>query len=353
VSSDRPVFVVGCPRSGTTLLSLMLHAHPRIAMPPESRFLISTWRDRDQWADLSTREQQRRLARSITRRRSRLDDLGLERKPTVRAIMQSPATLGSAFGTVFAEYARLHGKARWGDKRPLYYMEVDVLLRLFPDAQVVHIVRDPRANIASLKRMPWWPYDSVGSAAQWAHAEWCSRRNARRLPADTFHVVRYESLVADPRRVLGELCAFLGEDFAEAMLEPAEVRDVVPERKTWHANLDSEISTERVEAWRERLEPVEIGLAETVLRRQLRRWDYPVTGAGRRPGPVLLARYVAAALARHVSSWLRWAQEGRWARRATYPVAAQLTSEQVALARRRGELQPPRGRRRPQSQPGA
>ncbi|HYJ77354.1 MAG TPA: sulfotransferase, partial [Actinomycetes bacterium] len=68
MSSDRPVFVVGCPRSGTTLLSLMIHAHPRIAMPPESRFLISTWRERDQWADLSARKQHRRLARSITRR---------------------------------------------------------------------------------------------------------------------------------------------------------------------------------------------------------------------------------------------------------------------------------------------
>ena len=348
VSSDRPVFVVGCPRSGTTLLSLMIHAHPRIALPPESRFLISTWRERDQWADLSTRKQVRRLARSVTRRRSRLDDLGLERRPTVRAIVHAPPTLGSAFGTVFAEFARLHGKARWGDKRPLYYMEVDVLLRLFPDAQIVHIVRDPRANMASLKGMPWWPYDSVGSAAQWAHAEWCSRRNSRRLPADTFHVVRYESLVADPRHVLGELCEFLGEDFDEAMLAPAVVRDVVPERKTWHANLDSSVSTERVEAWRDRLEPWEIGLAETVLSRQLARWDYPRTGAGRRPGPVLLARYAAAALARHGSSWLRWAQEAREARRATYPVAAQLTSGQVEQARRRAELLPPRGPRRRQ-----
>ena len=196
--------------------------------------------------------------------------------------------------------------------------------------------------------MPWWPYDSVGSGRPWAHAEWCSRRNSRRLPADTFHVVRYESLVADPRRVLGDLCDFLGEDFDEAMLAPAEVRDVVPERKTWHANLDSSVSTERVEAWRDRLEPWEIGLAETVLSRQLARWDYPRTGAGRRPGPVLLARYAAAALARHGSSWLRWAQEARDARRATYPVAAQLTSGQVEQARRRAELLPPRGPRRRQ-----
>ena len=124
--------------------------------------------------------------------------------------------------------------ARWGDKRPAYFHEVDVLLRLFPDAQIVHIVRDGRANVASLKKMPWWPYDSIGSMATWSQAEFCSQRNSTKLPADTFHVIRYESLVADPEPVLRELCAFLDEDFDPAMLEPSEVRDVVPEKKTWH-----------------------------------------------------------------------------------------------------------------------
>jgi len=340
VSSDRPVFVVGCPRSGTTLLSLMIHAHPRLAMPPESRFLLALWRRRAELADLSTRQEHRRLARTITRRRSRLDDLGLDRRETVKAIMAAPPTLGSAFGTVFAEFARRHGKARWGDKRPLYYQEVDVLLRLFPDAQIVHIVRDGRANVASLKAMPWWPYDSIGAMAQWSHAEWCSRRNSRRLPADTFHVVRYESLVTDPRPVLGELCDFLEEEFDPAMLQPAEVREIVPERKTWHAKLDSAVSTDRVDAWRDRLEPWEVGLMETVLARKLARWDYPLSGAGPRPGPVRLGRYAAAVLARHGSARLRWWQEARDAAAGGYPVAAQLTSGQQERARRRGELLP-------------
>ena len=340
MSSDRPVFVVGCPRSGTTLLSLMIHAHPRLAMPPESRFLLTLWRRRAELADLSTRKKHRRLARNIARHRSRIVDLGLDQRATIKAIMAAPPTMGSAFGTVFAEFARLHGKARWGDKRPLYYQEVDVLLRLFPDAQIVHIVRDGRANVASLKAMPWWPYDSIGAMAQWSHAEWCSRRNARRLPADTFHIVRYESLVAEPRRVLGRLCDFLEEDFHPAMLEPARVREIVPERKTWHANLDESVSTDRVDAWRARLEPWEVGLMETVLPRKLARWGYPVTGAGRRPGPVRLSRYAAAALARQGSSRLRWWQESREAAAESYPVAAQLTSGQLERARRRGQLLP-------------
>jgi hypothetical protein len=144
--------------------------------------------------------------------------------------------------------------------------------------------------------------------------------------------VRYESLVADPEAVLREVCTFLDEELDPAMLEPARVRGVVPQSKTWHTRLDEPVSTARVESWRRTLEPWELGLAETVLRAGLARWDYPRTGAGRRPGPLLLARYARAITQRQATMQLRWASERREARRPVYPVAARLTSGQRALA---------------------
>lgn len=338
MTSDRPIFVVGCPRSGTTMLSLMIHAHPRLAMPPESRFLIKTWRKRERFGDLSTEQQRVALAKSCVRAGSKLRDLGLYPRETMQAILAAPPTIGSAFGTIFKMFADKHGAARWGDKRPAYYQEVDVLLRLFPDAQIVHIVRDGRANVASLKRMPWWPYDSIGSMATWSQAEYCSRRNTKRLPPDVFHVIRYESLVADPEPVLRELCAFLEEDFVPAMLEPSQVRDVVPEKKVWHENLKQSVNTDRVESWRQGLEPWELGLMETVLRRKLQRWGYPISGDGRRPSPKLVAKYAQDAFQRRSAMRKRWSRENREAVSATYPVAAQLTSRQIELAKEKGEL---------------
>jgi len=332
VSSDRPIFVVGCPRSGTTMLSLMIHAHPRMAMPPESRFLLKEWRRRAKFGDLSTPEQRMKLAKACVRSGSKVRDLGLDPQETLEAILAAPPTMGSAFGTIFKMFADRHGKPRWGDKRPAYYQEVDVLLRLFPDAQIVHIVRDGRSNVASLKKMPWWPYDSIGSMAAWSQAEYCSRRNQKRLPADTFHVIRYESLVADPEPVLRELCRFLDEDFHPAMLEPSEVRDVVPEKKTWHGNLKQSVNTDQVESWRKGLDPWELGLMETVLRRKLKRWNYPISGAGERPSPKLVARYTKDAFERRSAMRKRWAEESREAATSPLPVAARLTSGQLALA---------------------
>lgn len=332
MSSDRPIFVVGCPRSGTTMLSLMIHAHPRMAMPPESRFLLRSWRNRKKFGDLSSPEQRMALAKACVRTGSKVRDLGLDPQEVLEAILAAPPTYGSAYGTIFKMFADKHGKARWGDKRPAYYQEVDLLLRLFPDAQIVHIVRDGRANVASLKKMPWWPYDSIGSMAAWSQAEYCSRRNAKRLPADVFHVVRYESLVANPEPVLRDLCRFLEEDFHPSMLEPSEVRDIVPEKKVWHGNLKQSVNTDRVESWRKGLEPWELGLMETVLRRKLKRWDYPLSGAGERPSPKLVAKYAKDAFERRSAMRKRWAEESREAAAGTYPLAAQLTSRQLELA---------------------
>jgi hypothetical protein len=332
VSNDRPLFVVGCPRSGTTLLSLMLHAHPNLAMPPETRFLVYTWRKRHEFGNLDTEDLRLQLASTVTRWGSYVRDLGLDPPELREKISAGPPTIGSAFGIVFREFAQLHGKARWGDKRPAYYQEVDVLLRLFPDAQIVHVIRDGRSNVASLKRMPWWKYDSITSMATWALAEYCMQRNKKRLPADTFYAIRYESLVADPEGELRKLCAFLDEDFHEAMLQPHRVTGVVPDRKTWHESLKTTVNEDSVDTWRTGLEPWELGLMETVLRRKLRRNGYRISGDGKRPSYRLARRYIAESRRLREIVHKRWEIEAREAASATYPVAAQLTSRQLELA---------------------
>ena len=87
------------------MLSLMIHAHPRLAMPPESRFLIKTWRKREKYGDLSTPEKRMALAKSCVRTGSKVRDLGLDPDETLQAILAAPPTIGSAFGTVFKMFA--------------------------------------------------------------------------------------------------------------------------------------------------------------------------------------------------------------------------------------------------------
>jgi hypothetical protein len=124
--SDRPIFVMGCPRSGTTMLQLMLHSHPRIAIPPETRFVVTAYERRRDFGDLEYPANRRALAQWIVgRAETKFLDLGLDPEPITEEIMGGPPALGAALGTVFQAYARRFGKPRWGDKRPSYIQHLD------------------------------------------------------------------------------------------------------------------------------------------------------------------------------------------------------------------------------------
>jgi hypothetical protein len=306
---NRPIFVFGCPRSGTTMLSLMLHAHSGIAMPPETRFLLATFRARESFGDLEQIENRRQLAQFIVGRpASRFGDLGLPRRLVRRRIAVGPPSVGSAVGTVFRSYADSHGKPRWGDKFPTYYRNVDAITAMFPRAQFVHLIRDGRDCAASLKRMPWWQRDGkdvVDAIAFWCEAVDRGCRARASLPADSYYELQYEGLVTEPEPELRRLCDFLGEPFEQSMLESHLVAHAIPERQSWHANTRREVTDERVGGYSEGLEPWELRLVEYVAGSRLRRLGYDVPESPGFPRLSALLRYW------YVSARLRFATAGR------------------------------------------
>ncbi|WP_375490370.1 sulfotransferase [uncultured Jatrophihabitans sp.] len=324
MSSTRPIFLVGCARSGTTLLSTMLHAHPRIAMPPETRFLVPAYYGRARFGDLQLPENRRALAESITGKGSKFRDLGLNRKRTVQAIVDGPPTIGSAFGIIWQEFASDRGKARWGEKRPAYWETLDAVRRLFPDAQIIHLVRDGRACAASLKKVDWWRSGVPGAAASWVLSNRVLDRLGRKLPAHSYYYLRYEDLLADPRGELTALCGFLEESFDEAMLDFASAAgDIVPERKTWHQLTRSGLDTSRVDAWRTSLTPAEIGLIELIGRNAMHKHGYAVSGVAERPAARAVVTSLSDLEKRSLSMARRRVRDAVQQRRDLNPVAYQ------------------------------
>ncbi|MBB4754532.1 sulfotransferase family protein [Actinoplanes lobatus] len=331
MSSDRPIFVVGCPRSGTTMLQLMLHAHPRIALPPETRFLLAAYQKRAEFGDLGDPAKRRELGQFIVES-SQFEDLGLDPEKTVEAIVAGPPTLGSAFGIVFRMYSERFGKARWGDKRPLYLRHLPTILRLFPDAQIINIMRDGRDCVASLKETPWKPSEFDTLIDYWAKSADASLLAQRRYPKDVYHQVRYEDLVADPEPHLRRLCDFLEEDFDPAMTAPNKLASVaVPEYKTWHTLTHQAPTTERIASWRSRLTDDEVRKCEAVFGDLLARFGYepsiPIARSAKmRADAELLAKHrlgPAKQAARNLWTQIRSSEQ------AEPPVAARLTTRQV------------------------
>ena len=302
--SARPVLLVGCPRSGTTLLSVILHAHPRIAMPPETRFLFPVYRRRNSFGDLSDEQNRRRLARQITGRGSRFSQLGLNRRAVIREIVNGAPTVGSAMAIVWREFARSRGKERWGEKRPLYWQQMDWLMRLFPDAQVVHLVRDPRACVTSLLDVKWWHGGFQGALTTWALSDRELRGFGERAPQGSYYALRFEDLLTDPRDELAKLCKFLGEDFDEGMLDFAGAAgDIVPERKVWHSLTHEPLDPSRGERWRERLTPGDVAVIEAVTGAAMKHHGYQLSGMGGRASRIRLAHCALETARRMGSIW--------------------------------------------------
>lgn len=281
------------------MLQLMLHAHPRIAIPPETRFVERVYFGRRDFGDLRNPGNRRKLAESIViPKGTRFRDLGLDAHQVVEQVVAAPPTVGSACATVLRMYADRFGKPRWGDKRPGYHKVIPVLRRMFPDAVFVHLVRDGRDCVASLKRMPWWRRSAQHSVQGWMLATSNARRAARTLPADSFYELRYEDLVAEPGKQLAALCEFLGEDYDDAMASPKDLADVVvATRKMRVEGTYREVSTSSVGSWRQRLDPWEVELCEAVLGDRLRDYGYELSGAAR-PAVAQRLRYAKAAFGR-------------------------------------------------------
>jgi hypothetical protein len=277
-------FVVGVGRSGTTLLRLMLDAHPELAVPPETHFIPRLFKALD--ADASAAD-----AVEFLRTKRRWPAFGVEPGALRERIEVTgevtPTTVTRAF---FELYAESRGKPRWGDKTPPYVARMPRVQKVVPEARFVHLIRDGRAVSRSLSRAHFGPDTLAGAAGQWARRVDRAQRTAAKL--DHYLEVRYEELVADPEPVLRRIC-----DFAELAWDPAmlayhdDAADRMAEdahdmrradgtvvsaqmRADLHRTTAERPLAERAEGWRSELSAGEVAEVEAVAGETLRRLGY-------------------------------------------------------------------------------
>lgn len=188
-----PIFVVGSPRSGTTLLRLILDSHPRISCGEETHFL-------------------RRLGSIVGDDWPLVATYSLDRAWWLDRIRD-------LYTSFQAEVLARSGKARWAEKDPTYTLHLDFIDELFPDALYVHLLRDGHDVVASFRDR--WGYRAAARAArgEWARYVRAAQALGRRLPSERFTEIRYEHLVAEPEPVVRGLFEFLGEDWHPEVLD--------------------------------------------------------------------------------------------------------------------------------------
>jgi hypothetical protein len=203
-------FFVGCGRSGTTLVRALVDAHPDMAIPPESHFVVAqaprAGTAFDPEAFVAALDASERFA---------LWDLD---RDVVAGAVEGAGSYPDAVRAVFARWAGRQGKARYGDKTPGYVVHVPVIAGLFPEAVVVHVVRDGRDVAASFVDLGW-AGSAEEAALHWRLRVSRGRRAGRALGPGRYHELRYEDLVADPDRTLRALCDAIALPFSPAMVD--------------------------------------------------------------------------------------------------------------------------------------
>jgi hypothetical protein len=224
------VFIVGCPRSGTTLLQRMVDAHPAIAVAPETH-----WIARSVKAGLVPDGTVTPALTEALAADGRLVRLGIGRDD-LEALVASEAELSYAalVTAVFDRYGQQRGKALVGDKTPGYVRSISELHGLFPEARFVHLIRDGRDVCLSLMNWKRGPYflnwfvtssDPVSTSALWWESDVRAGREAgSELQPQLYHEVRYEPLIDRPEEVCAGVCRFLGLDYDPLMVRFHEGR---------------------------------------------------------------------------------------------------------------------------------
>lgn len=212
MANERPIFVVGCPRSGTTLLEMILNGHPRLAVAHELSFPAGL-------APRRLRPWDRPANADDVIGHPRFDRLELDPEIVRAAVREAaPTTYADFIDAVLRAWARGQGKQRWGDKNPGYLGAIPLLARTFPDSQFIHVIRDGREVAAALEARTWGPPSAVTGAFWWRFKVAHGRRDGRRLPPERYLELRLDRLVADPQGELRLVCEYLGEQYAPEML---------------------------------------------------------------------------------------------------------------------------------------
>ena len=216
VDEPRPPapFVVGLTRSGTTLLRMMLDAHPLLTIPPETHFvpdLIKAARAEQGSAGM--------LA-AMTSNRT-WADFGIDDEEIRERLEQVDSGDGAGAVRAFFEiYAAKHGKPRWGDKTPAYMLSIQRIGRTLPESRFIHLIRDGRdvALSQSARALNEQP-PPAEQAARWVKRIGKAREQAAALKGPRYVEARYEDLVRDPETTLRRICEFIDLPWDDAVLD--------------------------------------------------------------------------------------------------------------------------------------
>ena len=278
--STAPVFVLGCPRSGTTVLYHMLLSAGNFAVYRAESNVLNLLVPR--FGALSSPKNRRRLLDSWLRSKlfqvSGLDAVEIDRK-----IMADCRSGADFLRITMEETARKQGVERWAECTPEHLLHIPEIQQGIPDALVIHIIRDGRDVALSYVKqkwaypLPWDRHEHLAVAG--LYWEWIVRRGREygRALGQNYREVRFEDLVLHPRETLAELAEFVGQELDYDRIQSAGIGSVSEPNTSFQGEGGRE-GFHPVGRWKAKLAPTELAGFEALVGSFLQELGYPLAG---------------------------------------------------------------------------
>jgi hypothetical protein len=252
--SESPFFIVGCGRSGTTLLRTLLNRHTAIAIPLESLFIVDYLKAASRF-DIS-------VLKSLLVKEPEIQEWGI--RPSLKDLQDSH-TITEAVEKVHGVYLESKGKRQWGQKTPRFVRHMDLILTHFPNSRFVHMIRDPRAVVSSLMHSDVHRSNAFHASLRW---KMDVRKGLDFEERNPDHVLRvyYEDLVRNVEEAIGRILTFLDLPYKISLDESVESGNAEYTRfyQNIHANIDRMPTDQYIDKWKDNLSRRDVEVVESI-----------------------------------------------------------------------------------------
>jgi hypothetical protein len=281
IPNISPVFIVGVGRSGTTPLQLALNMHPQLGVYGETQAFFVHLKFGAEAGEIRLERLLKYWGGIVTNYTPHKDLLDSEE---MRNQLAHAPSYAQVMNLILGAIAARDGKNRWGEKSPAHIFRIAEIRACFPNAQIIHIVRDPRAvacsSIKAFSGGQFTDWNVYGSTRYWLR---CFKIHLQQQPEASlgrYLLVRFEDFVTRPEATLQSISTFLGIDFAPEMLKAHQTAakyvpmDSSGNMPALHALTQKPLDASRADAWRRILTPEHAKLVERLAGRQMRTLGY-------------------------------------------------------------------------------
>ncbi len=276
ISKYNPFFIVGCGRSGTTLLRLILINQGDIIIPPECNFLEKSLKHFKNTIIINDSFLKKYVdfLYSITS----FSYLNFDKDFLYNFLKDyKPKNLYDCIELIYIAYMKKYNKKRWGDKNPFYVLNLDLINNIFPDSKVIHVIRDGRDVALSYKKTKFGPPNMFVMAKRW---EKCIKRGkewGQKYP-DRYLEVHYEKLITNTESEIKKICDFINLEYKPSMINIDSSKlynKLIPsQRKEHHKNLKKSVIKNNYSKWKKEMSLEDLKTFEWVNKDILKKLGY-------------------------------------------------------------------------------